>query len=168
MKSLPKYRCTPDQGFTLVELMIAIAIIGIVSAIAVPNFQQMVSSQRVKSAASDIYGSLQLARSEAMKRNSGTANPVSLTAVDSTDWSKGWTVGITGSTFQTQNAYTGNVVVVGPDSGTIAYLGTGRPNDATRADNNTPPLLKVSSSAHSAIARCISLSLSGMPEVTSC
>lgn len=56
-------------GFTLVELMVAIAIMAIVIAFAVPSFEQIRNGNRLSSGANDLLTALQLARTEAIRRN---------------------------------------------------------------------------------------------------
>ena len=47
MKNLPrKYRCT---GFTLIEIMIVVMLIGVLMAIAIPSFQKATETSRAKS-----------------------------------------------------------------------------------------------------------------------
>jgi len=58
-----------QAGFTLIELMIAVTIVGVLTAIAFPSFQQAYHNQQVKTTVSDAHISLLLARSEAIKRN---------------------------------------------------------------------------------------------------
>lgn len=57
------------QGFTLVELMVTIAVLAILMAIAVPSFQNQSLSSRLRASANDLAAGVQLARSEAIKRN---------------------------------------------------------------------------------------------------
>jgi type IV fimbrial biogenesis protein FimT len=56
-------------GFSLVELMMVIAVFIILSAIAVPSSTKWLANYRLKVGASDVYAALQLARSSALKEN---------------------------------------------------------------------------------------------------
>lgn len=67
-----------SQGFTLIETMIIVVIIGILSAIAGPSFLGMLNKARVNSALSEIQGILQQAQREAMRKSKActvTLNP---------------------------------------------------------------------------------------------
>jgi len=81
------------SGFTLFELMIAVAIVGILLAIAAPNFRDAMMNVRLSAQTNDLMTDLALARSESLKRNL----PVLL--CPSTDaetcggnWKDGWIV----------------------------------------------------------------------------
>jgi type IV fimbrial biogenesis protein FimT len=57
------------QGVTLIELMVVITIAAILLALAVPSFQEMIDRNRLKAATESVFGSMQFAKSEAIKRN---------------------------------------------------------------------------------------------------
>lgn len=57
------------QGYTLIELLVVIIIIGIVAAIAFPNFQGMANGNRLTSGTNEVVATLQVARMEAIRRN---------------------------------------------------------------------------------------------------
>lgn len=58
-----------DRGFTLIELMIGIVILAIVLALGVPSYQTWIQNTRLRNAAESILNGLQLARAEAVARN---------------------------------------------------------------------------------------------------
>jgi len=59
----------PSQGFTLLELMIVIAVTAILVTIGVPSFQSVLDKNKVKGAAEVLVQQLQFARTEAIKQN---------------------------------------------------------------------------------------------------
>ncbi len=58
-----------QQGFTLIELLVTIAVLGLLLGIAVPSFQDMLRNSKVTSITNELVASLQMARSEALRRN---------------------------------------------------------------------------------------------------
>lgn len=87
------------RGFTLIELMVVIAIVAIVSLVALPNFQQLIRSNRVATQTNEMVASLSLARTEAIRRNVSPLGNRDVVLCPSTDgltcsggWNQGWIV----------------------------------------------------------------------------
>lgn len=87
-----------NQGVTLIELMVTISIAVILMTVAVPGLQQFMTSNRLSGIATDMISSLNLAKSEAIKRGLNvylcTGNACTgCTGGDCiNDWSGGWIV----------------------------------------------------------------------------
>ncbi len=62
-------RASPAQGFTLVELMVTVAVVGILATVAVPSMTGFVNTSRLAGASEELTASLQMAKSEAVRRN---------------------------------------------------------------------------------------------------
>lgn len=58
-----------NRGFTLVELMVTVAVLAILLTIGIPAFQNILDKRRLTGAAEQLYSDLQYARTEAIKRN---------------------------------------------------------------------------------------------------
>lgn len=57
-----------NTGFTLLELIITIAIVGILVGVAIPSFTSIITSNRLTAYANELVTTLNLARNEAVKR----------------------------------------------------------------------------------------------------
>ncbi len=85
-----------QAAFTIIELMIAIVVLGVLLALAAPNMRDLILRNRLTAQTNDMVAALQLARSEAIKRGvpvgacaSGDGTP----PCDATaDWRGGWIV----------------------------------------------------------------------------
>lgn len=58
-----------NQGFTIVELMITLVIVGILATIALPSFSDFIRRGQVRSVTESVSSAMQLTRNEAVKRN---------------------------------------------------------------------------------------------------
>ena len=79
-----------SAGFTLIELMVTIAIVGVLVSIAIPSFNTNISNSRLTGYANDLVGALNLARSEAVKR--GVQVTILRNGNTASNWDAGWTV----------------------------------------------------------------------------
>jgi type IV fimbrial biogenesis protein FimT len=150
------------SGFTIIELMTTLVILGILVTIAIPSFNDLIVGTRIKGAASDIYGALTFARSEAIKRNANvTVSPLG------GQWVNGWQV-MAGATVLATHGALNNLKVECPAgtacTQTITYARNGRLTPAGSVVLNvdlasppTPPRVPM---------RCVNVDLSGRVNVT--
>lgn len=85
-----------QEGFTLIELMVTVAVLVIVLSIAIPSFQNFIIDSRLNAAATELADAVRLARSEAIKRSRPivlckVAPTASDTCVTGSDWA-GWAI----------------------------------------------------------------------------
>lgn len=124
-------------GFTLIEMVVTIAIAGILAALAAPSFRDTIMNSRISSDASGLISDLALARSEAAKRGSAVSVCISSDGLTctGTDWASGrlvftdtGTVGTidgTDTVLRVSGALTGNTLTSSDFTNTVTYAGTG-------------------------------------------
>lgn len=85
-----------SAGFTIVELMITIVVLGIALAFAVPNMQDLIMNNRLTSQLNLLSSNLALARNEAVKQNAIVITCASSDGEDCADagtaWEGGWMI----------------------------------------------------------------------------
>jgi type IV fimbrial biogenesis protein FimT len=83
-------RANINRGVTLVELLVVLAIAGILLSVAAPAYQQVVRRQQLRAAVTDLVAALDLTRSQAIARG----RVVMLAPLDpgGEDWKNGWIV----------------------------------------------------------------------------
>lgn len=87
-------RKLPQRGFTLVEMMVVVAVLGIMLTIAIPSFTEMMDSSRTRRAADAISAFLVNAKSEAIKQNT-TVRVVFQSESSGATWCAGMTTATT-------------------------------------------------------------------------
>ena len=98
MVSKPKYRrqgIANASGFTMIELMMTVAIGAIVLVLAVPSFRYVTNANRIAAEINGLLGDLQFARAEAIKEGRTVTVCVSSNGTGCTGgtaWQNGWIV----------------------------------------------------------------------------
>jgi type IV fimbrial biogenesis protein FimT len=153
MVSLPPPGAARARGFTLAELMVGVAVAGILAALAAPSFTSLVANMRGRGAGSDLYAALVRARSEAIKLNK------EVTLQPGASWQAGWNIlnPVDTTVNLDSHAAVAGATITGPTS--VVFLPNGR-----LKGGGTPQFdISVTGSAQ---RRCISLELSGRPHQT--
>lgn len=90
---------TSVRGFTLIELMMVVAISGVLLTLGLPSFSEMITANRITSQANSLVNALNTARAEAIRRGA----PVCVKRISTTanEWSAGWKVFVDGTTTRT-------------------------------------------------------------------
>lgn len=118
-----------EQGFTLIELMISIALLAILLGLAAPSYRSFITSNRLTAQANELVGDLSLARNEAASRsrNVGVCIAASSTscAGSGSDWAAGWIVWADNNNNGSLDA--GEVIIkyVAPLAGGVSLAATG-------------------------------------------
>lgn len=114
-----------NNGFTALELLIVIAITGILAAVAIPSFKSMIEQNRLKQALESVKSDLELARTRAIKTNSNVVFSLRSASTSAGNWCYGLTTKAAGcDCTQAANAGTGceiKLVSAAADFATIKF-----------------------------------------------
>lgn len=165
------------RGFTLIELMITLAIAVILLTVAVPSFRDVIRNNRTATNANNLVSALNLARSEAIKR--GEQITMRRKGSTSQNWDSGWDVFTDLNADGTLNGAdlllrTYDVLSAGYSLRTggtfadwVAYLPSGMSRGSSGLANDTFRLCDNESGVSSAVlitrSRAITVSISGRP-----
>jgi type IV fimbrial biogenesis protein FimT len=131
-----------SRGFSVLEVMVVVAIIGILLSVGLPSFFTYTQNMQIRSAAEQITAGLQIAKNEAIRRNSQAELALSNNT--------GWTITEVTSTgnrnvLQSRDANEGSVNVTAAytpaGSTTVTFNGMGRVVSVN--DDGTPPLTQI-------------------------
>lgn len=153
--------CGFARGFTLIEMVITVTLLGVLLAIAVPGFRQLTLNQGVKSAAFDLFSALEYARSEAIKRPGETVTLKAGAASDGA-WSTGWRL-LDGSGNKLRSwTIASNISVADKNSPALTQVTFAKDGHVT----TTAPKLEVSptTSVDGVESRCVQVDLIGRPK----
>lgn len=116
-----------SRGFTLVELMVTLAVLAIVLAIAAPSFTTLIQSNRTQTISNDLVGALQYARSEAVKRGVRVdiCRRMDDACANASDWGNGWLVKDSGGAVLRVWEAVGNRDTVTGPAQTLTYRPSG-------------------------------------------
>ena len=155
-----------SRGFTLIEAMIAIALIGLLLLAGLPAFTTMLSNLRVRAVSDGLLSGIQFARTEALKRNLNMTFQLD----PATGIGGGWAVfptGDIGNVLQSKSAAEGGAVLVALATGgtEIVFGNLGRritPGAATPilGINVSNPEIGSCETVSSGSVRCLRVSVS--------
>jgi type IV fimbrial biogenesis protein FimT len=147
------------RGFGLVELMVVVAIVVILTMIALPSYQHLIQLNRLTSDTNTLLSAFNLARNEAVARGRpvtvcASANGTACDGPGTGDWSNGWIVFTDYDPAGQVDAGSGDVVlrVFGPVSArnnlssmgvNVGYVSFGRTGEATFPAVGTVQTFKV-------------------------
>ena len=113
------------KGFTLIELMVVIAVLAVLLSIAAPNFTAFQRNSELTSLANKLVGSINAARGEAMKAGRNSF----VTPINGTSWTSGWRVYVD---MNADNSYTdGTDVLVQTQAATASFITISGSGNAT-------------------------------------
>lgn len=118
-----------DRGFTLVELMVAVAIMSILLTLAVPMMRNIIANSYASGVSNEFVAALSYARSEAVKRRSPITMCTSSNATtcrtdgNAANWHLGWIILNGAQVLRVGEQLGGGATVVGPTS--LTYQATG-------------------------------------------
>lgn len=138
-------------GFTLIELLTVLTVTGVLLTLGITSYNNIISANRAKAAATDLYVALTKTRSEALKRNANvTLSP------NAGGWQTGWNiVSATAVVLDTHGAVNGVTISSGPAN--VVYQSSGR------IQGNASAAFLITSTGSASAQRCVSITPSGRP-----
>lgn len=128
------------SGFTLIELMIGIAILAVLISVALPEFSTWIQNTKIRTAAESVQTGLQLARAEAVRRNTNVQFAFTT--------GSGWSISVasTGEVVQSRAEEEGN---------TAGITVTRSPGTATRVTFNSLGRVTTNADASAALTQVV-------------
>jgi type IV fimbrial biogenesis protein FimT len=161
------------SGFTLVEMLISVAVVAILLTIGIPSFRYVTNSNRIAAEINGLLGDMQFARAEAIKEGQPVTVCVSTngtSCVNTNNWQNGWIVfsdvngnaavdAATDVVLRVQRTFTSSDTFVATNN--VVAVTFNREGYANGIANGT--LIKLHDSTNTTNwIRCLSINLSGM------
>jgi type IV fimbrial biogenesis protein FimT len=144
-------------GFTMTELVVTMALAGILATVAVPSFNSVIANQRAKTYASELYTTLVRTRSEAIQRNANiTLSP------KAGGWNTGWQIfDPAGNLLEDRGPAAGvDITHITDGPAGVTYRPSGR-----LQPGNAPTFQITATSGSATYYQCVSVDLSGRPYI---
>jgi type IV fimbrial biogenesis protein FimT len=165
-------------GYSLVELLTALLIMGILSAVAIPNTRDMIQNNRRVNQTNNLVYTMHVARSESIKRNQQITACPSRNGwnCDNDDWSDGWVLfndidrdraidfGTNESVLLHMDGVDGIDILPGTFTTRFTYRPNGRIVGNAAADNNGQ--FTFCDSRGDGEARVVTVATSGRPQIS--
>jgi type IV fimbrial biogenesis protein FimT len=169
-------KLSKSSGFTMVEMIITVALVSILLTIGIPSFRFVTNSNRIAGEINGLLGDMQFARSEAIKEGVPvtvcvSSNGTSCSGAATATWQNGWIVFSDLNSSKTVNTGAGDVIfrvqktfpgtdtfVAVPSIGAVTF---NREGYAPGVATGTLITLHDSTNNHS-WTRCLSINLVGM------
>jgi type IV fimbrial biogenesis protein FimT len=170
-----------DGGFTLLEAVVVMTIVGILMAIAVPSYRYVTNANRIAAEVNGLLGDMQYARAEALKEGQTvtvcvSTNGTSCAGAGVSTWQSGWIVfsdvngdhtveTASGDTiFRVQSTFSGtDTFVANPATGYVSFNREGFTTSNVAAAGLQISLHAVTAS--SASTRCLNITYVGLMTV---
>jgi len=142
-----------QRGFTIIELMITILLLGVMLTLAVPSFSSIFKQNRLAAQTNALLSSLNYARGQTINQNQ-TVNVQPIAA--GTNWSGGWKVRVNGTDIQFFEGVENASLI--SSAATITYQSDG---SLTAAGNITLTLTPTDCPTGDSDVRVVTITLSG-------
>lgn len=159
------------HGFTLIELMVTVAVAAVLLTIAVPSMSEWVKRSGVNTAAESIKNGLQMAQEQAIRQNSSvdfvllattspsTSNTTTAAVTETTGW-KSWVVrqpsggGVLKVESVSHDAAGAQLASMNTSFNQLTFSGFGRVQDSSGSALSAPAVFRISQTSP-AYARCV-------------
>ena len=164
-----------DRGFTLIELMMTLAVVAILLGIAAPGFVSIIKNNRITTVTNDLLADLALARSEAAKRGQSVSICISSngTSCTGTNWLDGrlvfsdagtaGTIDGSDAIIRVTESRSNGLTLSSANFANTGYIRYGASGTVSTATNNNPGTFKICDDRTGNFGRLVSITNTGRP-----